>query len=191
MPFLSPLFRQDGQSGGDRFTKFQGTVNLSTQGRCGSGDVVGTGPCEGGAVEGSRAGWNQAVTKGWMEEISSAFLVDSDRMILFEVAAKSLKVIRRGLAEVFQRHGSVDLDQTTQGALLDIRVQLPDSPAFKKALGFLVREALDHCRKKTGIDYFGDKNLRADHVLLQIAQEPRRAPVVRFFVAPVRVRRLR
>ncbi len=112
-------------------------------------------------------------------------------MILFEVAAKSLKVIRRGLAEVFQRHGSVDLDQTTQGALLDIRVQLPDSPAFKKALGFLVREALDHCRKKTGIDYFGDKNLRADHVLLQIAQEPRRAPVVRFFVAPVRVRRLR
>ena len=93
-PFYRHFFDRTGNPGGDRFTKFQGTVNLSTQGRCGSGDVVGTGPCEGGAVEGSRAGWNQAVTKGWMEEISSAFLVDSDRMILFEVAAKSLKVIR-------------------------------------------------------------------------------------------------
>jgi len=74
-------------------------------------------------------------------------LVDSDGVILFELSAQSLKVIRRGLTEVVKRHGSMDLDQTTQGTLLNVRAQLSDSPAFKKALSFLVPEARDHDSK--------------------------------------------
>jgi hypothetical protein len=91
-------------------------------------------------------------------EDDAPLLVDSDGVKLVEVPAKFLKVIRRGLTEVVKRHGSVDLNQTTQGTLLNFRVQLPGPPAFEKALGFLVPEALDHVFKVTGNGYFGDNN---------------------------------
>jgi hypothetical protein len=80
-------------------------------------------------------------------EDDAPLLVDSDGVILFEVPAKSLKVIRRGLTEVVKRYSSVDLHQTTQGALLNVRVELPDPAPFEKALCLLVPEALDHALK--------------------------------------------
>jgi hypothetical protein len=91
-------------------------------------------------------------------EDDAPLLVYSDGVILFEVPAQSLKVIRRGLTEVVKRHGSVDLHQTTQGTLLNVRVQLPGLPPFEKALGLLVPEALDHVAKVTGSGYIGDNN---------------------------------
>jgi len=90
------------------------------------------------------------------KEDDSPLLVDSDGVVLFEVPAKSLKLIRRGLTEVVKRHGSVDLDQTTLGTLLNVRVQLPGPLPFEKALGLLVPEALDHGTKVTGFGYIGD-----------------------------------
>jgi len=90
-------------------------------------------------------------------EDDAPLLVDSDGVIFFEVRTKPLKVIRRGVAEVVNRNGSVDLDQTTQGTLLHVRVQRADSPAFEEALGFLTPEALDHAFKVTEIGYFGEQ----------------------------------
>jgi len=52
-----------------------------------------------------------------------------------------------GLAEVFERHGSVNLDQPTQSPLLNVRVQLSSSPALEKALSLPIPEALDHAPK--------------------------------------------
>jgi hypothetical protein len=43
-------------------------------------------------------------------EDDAPLLVDSDGVILVEFPAKSLKVIRRGVTEVVQRNGSVNLD---------------------------------------------------------------------------------
>jgi hypothetical protein len=80
-------------------------------------------------------------------EDDAPLLVDSDGVKLFEVPAKLFEVIRRRLTQVVKRHGSMDLNQTSQGTLLNVRGQLPDSPTLEEALGILVAEPLDHPRK--------------------------------------------
>jgi len=77
-------------------------------------------------------------------EDDAPLLVESDGVILFEVPAKLLEVIRRRLTQVVKRHGSMDLNQTSQGTLLNVRGQLPDSLTLEESLGILVAETLDH-----------------------------------------------